>query len=95
MPVAHEEFVPRSVNPGERSEQPSATPAELFYFELSFAERVRLTSIRSAGGDWCWRLCAADGTVLAHGGGYRTETECRAAISVVQRVAGAATIRQR
>jgi uncharacterized protein YegP (UPF0339 family) len=88
-------FDPITGDPAGRQEQAAVTPTELFYFEMSLADRVRLTSTRSAGGDWHWRLCTAGGTAVAHGGSYRTEAECRAAISLVQRVAGAATIRQR
>jgi uncharacterized protein YegP (UPF0339 family) len=75
--------------------KPAAVPSEMLFFELSFADRVRLTSTRSAGGDWNWRLCAANGAVLAHGGGYRTEGECRSAIALVQRAAGQAPIKDR
>jgi uncharacterized protein YegP (UPF0339 family) len=72
-----------------------AAPAEMLHFELSLAERVRLTSTRSAGGEWSWRLCTASGTVIARGGGYRTEDECRSAIALVQRAAGQAPIKDR
>jgi uncharacterized protein YegP (UPF0339 family) len=81
--------------PSDRAPQPIAAPAEMLHFELSFADPVRLTSTRSAGGDWSWRLCTASGTAIARGGGYRTEGECRSAIALVQRAAGQAPIKER
>jgi uncharacterized protein YegP (UPF0339 family) len=81
--------------PSDRTPQPTAAPTETLHFELSFANRVRLTSTRFAGGDWNWRLCTASGTAIARGGGYRTEGECRSAIALVQRAAGQAPIKDR
>ena len=43
------------------------------YFEVYRADRVSLTSILFSGGDWRWRFCAPDGTLIATSAGYRDE----------------------
>lgn len=73
----------------------ATSESESTYFEIYWADRVRLTSTRFAGGEWHWRLCTAAGIALARGGGYRSEAECFSAIEIVRRVAGAAPVRHR
>lgn len=95
VPLAAAGRTPLESTRSDPTPESTAAPTELFHFELSFTDRVRLTSIRSAGGEWNWRLCTASGKAIARGGGYRTEAECRSAIALVQRHAGQARIRDR
>lgn len=89
------EFTPAECHSSEIAEQAAVSQSALAYFEMFFADRVRLTSTRCAGGEWSWQLCMADGGIVAHGGGYRTEAECLSTIDLVRRAAGSAPIRQR
>lgn len=73
----------------------AGSESELTYFEIYWADWVRLTSTRFAGGEWHWRLCTAAGIALARGGGYRSEAECFSAIDIVRRVAGSTPVRHR
>lgn len=92
-PLAVAGEAPLDGTPSDPTLQPMAASAEMLHFELSFADRVRLTSTRSGGGDWNWLLRMASGAVIARGTGYRTEGECRSAIALVQRGAGQAPIK--
>jgi uncharacterized protein YegP (UPF0339 family) len=89
------EFAPAESHSPEIAEQAAVSESALAYFEMYFADRVRLTSTRCAGGEWSWQLCSAEGGAVAHGGGYRTEAECLSAIDLVRRAAGSAPIRRR
>lgn len=71
----------------------AAAPSQA-YFEVYRADRVTLTSILFSGGDWRWRFCAADGTVVAASEGYRTEHDCAAAVAALRGGAGTAEVRQ-
>lgn len=73
----------------------SATPATLpelteasCTFEVYRADEVRSSSTRFVGGDWHWRLLDGEGATLLDTGGYASETECIAAIGILQLNAG-------
>ncbi|MBL8646346.1 YegP family protein [Sphingosinicella xenopeptidilytica] len=63
------------------------------YFEIYCGEEKRLTSTIHCGGDWRWRFCAPNGTIMARASGYRSEVECRAAIDMLRSRAAGAKIR--
>lgn len=65
-------------------------PDERFHFEIYHEDQVRISSSLFCGGMWRWRLCSADGAVLALSMGYATEDTCRTALSAVHRHAGTA-----
>lgn len=58
------------------------------YFEVYRADRVSLTSILFSGGDWRWRFCAPDGTLIATSAGYRDERSCASAVAALRGAAG-------
>lgn len=63
-----------------------------FRFDIYRLERVSMTSIFFSGGDWHWTLRAPSGTVLVESAAYRSETECRAAITALRQGAASATV---
>ncbi|WP_235536892.1 YegP family protein [Sphingomonas sp. Root241] len=63
------------------------------WFEIYRAERVKLTSILFSGEDWRWRFCSSAGLIIASGTGFRTESECVAAVDALRRSAGTARVR--
>lgn len=63
------------------------------YFEVYRADRVSLTSILFSGGDWRWRFCAPDGSVIAASEGYRNERACADAVAALRGGAGSAEVR--
>lgn len=80
----------RSLQPAEPLPDPKAQG--LASFEIYHTERVSITSILFSGNDWRWRLSSADGAVLVDSNGYKTERECRAAVTSLQTNAGSATV---
>lgn len=70
-----------------------ATAPGQAYFEVYRADRVSLTSILFSGGDWRWRFCAADGSLIAASEGYRNERACADAVAALRGGAGAAEVR--
>lgn len=80
----------RSLQPAEPLPDPEAKG--LASFEIYHTERVSLTSILFSGNDWRWRLSSADGTALVNSNGYKTERECRAAVTSLQNNAGSAVV---
>jgi uncharacterized protein YegP (UPF0339 family) len=62
------------------------------HFDIYRTEQVQLTSTHLGGGDWHWRLIDAAGGRLAHGGGYRDQRECIAAVDALRVEASRATI---
>lgn len=67
--------------------------APVCYFEVYCGEEKSLTSTIHCGGDWRWRFCAPSGTILAQAAGYRSETDCRAAVDTLRSRAAGARIR--
>ena len=67
--------------------------APVCYFEVYRGEEKSLTSTIHCGGDWRWRFCSPNGTILAEAAGYRSEVECRAAIDTLRSRAAGARIR--
>ena len=65
------------------------------HFDIYRTEQVQLTSTRLGGGDWHWRLTDAAGGKLAHGGGYRDQRDCIAAVDALRSVASSATVSKR
>ena len=53
--------------------------------------RLKFELYRS-GSEFRWRLKAANGNVLASGEGYKAKADCRHAIELIKRGAGAAAI---
>ncbi len=53
-------------------------------FEIYREDQVRLTATRLSDGDWHWRLSDAAGTPLVDAGGYRSEKDCRDAVSILR-----------
>jgi len=64
-------------------------------FDIYRTEQVQLTATRLGGGDWHWRLVDAAGGNLAHGGGYRDQRDCMAAVDALREVASSATVSKR
>lgn len=82
---------------GERRVQTAIAPVRLdreMYFEVYRAERVSVTSILFAGGDWRWRFCKADGLMVASSDGYASESMCRQAVEALQQNAGTAALHE-
>ena len=80
----------RKVNAGRlgiegQSTEPRALPEKPSRFDVYRADEFRTSSVLFAGGDWRWRLLDAAGRALVEAGGYRSETECRAAVSLLRR----------
>jgi len=63
------------------------------YFGIYRADDVTLTSTLRGGGDWNWRFCQPDGTVLAECGGYPNRADCESAIECLRQQAASAEIR--
>jgi uncharacterized protein YegP (UPF0339 family) len=63
------------------------------YFGIYRADDVTLTSTLRGGGDWNWRFCRPDGTVLAECGGYLNRADCESAIECLRQQAASAEIR--
>ena len=62
------------------------------FFEIYRAEKVRVTSTLFRGGDWHWQFSVAAGVVVASGGGFASEGDCRAAVTALRRSAQSAKI---
>jgi uncharacterized protein YegP (UPF0339 family) len=62
------------------------------YFDVFCVERVSLTSVFFAGGDWRWAFHGADGLVLAQSDGYASEMACRTAVAALRAGAGSAIV---
>jgi uncharacterized protein YegP (UPF0339 family) len=54
-------------------------------FNVFRADEFRTSSVLFAGGDWRWRLLDAAGLTLVEAGGYRSEDDCRAAVTMLRR----------
>ena len=61
-------------------------------FEVYRADEVRASSTRFVGGDWHWRLLDSEGLILLDTGGYASESQCLAAIGILQLNAGFARL---
>lgn len=73
-------------------DQPEPGGSDRWHFSIFRADRVSVTSTRFVGGDWRWCLSGPDGAVLAEGGGYRNEAQCRQAVAILQAHAARATL---
>ena len=60
------------------------TPEHSSYFQIFRADSVMLTSTRLGGGDWQWQFRKSNGALIAEGFGFRTETECLAAVNFLK-----------
>lgn len=73
--------------PGIEGDSPDlqALPEKPCRFDVYRADEFRTSSVLFAGGNWRWRLSDAAGVYLVEAGGYRSEEECRAAVTLLRR----------
>ena len=75
-----------------RHSLPRNAEGEVCRFEIHREDQVMVSSTQFCGGDWQWQLCSSRGQVLAEGGGFRSERECRDAIATLKNNAAMASV---
>lgn len=79
-------------NDGTRPLEPDISENAQCHFDVYRADDVRMTTTLFAGGDWRWRLSDNDRKILVEAGGYRSEADCREAVTILQARAAFATL---